>query len=127
MEDKGTNLLETQGEKLLLDFTTLMEKMNVPSDYIELLNVLTGSVIIIILVWLSDFITKKILLRSLTSITKKTKSDWDDILLEKKVFNRLAHLHYIAVCHSGNTQPQSRFPIVSHQPPRRICISFSYP
>lgn len=39
-----------------------------------------------------DFVAKKILVSTLHFFITKTKSKWDDVLLEKKVFNRLAHL-----------------------------------
>ncbi len=41
---------------------------------------------------LADFIVKRIIIRIITQITKKTKNDWDDILVKEGVFNRLAHL-----------------------------------
>ncbi len=45
-----------------------------------------------ILAIIADYLTKKILLNTLSRIIKKSKTKWDDILLEKRVFNRLAHL-----------------------------------
>jgi miniconductance mechanosensitive channel len=47
---------------------------------------------IIFLGWLVDFISKKIILRVLRIITRRTKTFWDDVLLERKVFNKLSHL-----------------------------------
>lgn len=38
------------------------------------------------------YIAKFIIIRVISRIAKKTKSRWDDILLEKKVFNRMAFL-----------------------------------
>ncbi len=56
---------------------------------------LENSTIIIItigLALLADFIVKKIIIASIARIVKKTKNDWDDIFVERRVFNRLAHL-----------------------------------
>lgn len=39
----------------------------------------------------ADFLAKKIMLTVLTKFIRKTRTHWDDILLEKKVFNRLSH------------------------------------
>jgi len=41
---------------------------------------------------LADFLLKKIIIASIHNIAKRSKNDWDDIFVERKVFNRLAHL-----------------------------------
>ncbi|AEG59118.1 mechanosensitive ion channel family protein [Desulforamulus ruminis] len=41
---------------------------------------------------LSRLIAKEILLKIVTSYAKKSRPSWDDILLEKRVFQRLSHL-----------------------------------
>ncbi|MFC2138544.1 mechanosensitive ion channel family protein [Bacteroidota bacterium] len=47
---------------------------------------------IILLAWLAGFVTKKILISFITRLIKKTKTDWDDLLLKRKVFTRFSHL-----------------------------------
>ncbi len=47
---------------------------------------------IIIVAWLAHFITTNVLLRIVQRIAKRTKTDWDDILVKNKVFKGLAHL-----------------------------------
>jgi miniconductance mechanosensitive channel len=42
--------------------------------------------------WLSNLTAKSIILKIVTRIVKKSKSQWDDIFLENKVFTRLSHL-----------------------------------
>ncbi len=49
-------------------------------------------VIIIIVAWFSHFLTRHIILRIVSHIAKRTKTNWDDILVKNKVFNGLAHL-----------------------------------
>ena len=46
----------------------------------------------IILALLADFIVKKIIVSSIARLVKRSKNDWDDVFVEQKVFNRLAHL-----------------------------------
>ncbi|MFO7668510.1 MAG: mechanosensitive ion channel [Bacteroidales bacterium] len=41
---------------------------------------------------LADFIVKRIIISSITRLSKKTKNDWDDVFVKRRVFNRLAHL-----------------------------------
>jgi miniconductance mechanosensitive channel len=47
---------------------------------------------IILLAWFAHFLTRKIILRIVSRITKRTKTDWDDILVKNKVFRGLAHV-----------------------------------
>ena len=48
--------------------------------------------IIIFVAWLAHFLTRQIILRIVSRIAKRTKTDWDDILVRNKVFSGLAHL-----------------------------------
>ncbi|NQU51488.1 MAG: mechanosensitive ion channel [Bacteroidetes bacterium] len=48
--------------------------------------------IIIFVAWLAHFLTRQIFLRIVSRIAKRTKTDWDDILVKNKVFSGLAHL-----------------------------------
>lgn len=48
--------------------------------------------IIIFLAWLGHFITRKIFIRIVSRIAKRTKTTWDDILVRRKVFSGIAHL-----------------------------------
>ncbi|NQU67429.1 MAG: mechanosensitive ion channel [Candidatus Marinimicrobia bacterium] len=49
-------------------------------------------IIVLFVCLISYYLTRKILIRAITSLLKKTKTDLDDILLEEQVFNRLAFL-----------------------------------
>jgi len=55
---------------------------------------------IILISLLADIITKKLLLKVLKVYVAKSKNKWDDILLEKKVFGRLAHIAPMLVIHA---------------------------
>lgn len=48
--------------------------------------------IIIFVAWLAHFLIRQIFLRIVSRIAKRTKTDWDDILVKNKVFSGLAHL-----------------------------------
>jgi miniconductance mechanosensitive channel len=41
---------------------------------------------------LADFLVKRIIIATIHRIARKSKNNWDDIFVERKVFNRLAHL-----------------------------------
>ncbi len=78
--------------KYLLNFKSVLEKTGLNDEIVSILNILFGIIIILVVAWITDFVTRKIILQVLRRFAKKTKSTWDDILLEKKVFNRLAHI-----------------------------------
>ena len=48
--------------------------------------------LLIIISFIADFITRRIILGFVSSYVKRSKSEYDDIFLEKKVFTGLAHL-----------------------------------
>jgi miniconductance mechanosensitive channel len=48
--------------------------------------------IIVFAAWLAHFLTTQIILRIVSRIAKRTKTDWDDILVRNKVFSGLAHI-----------------------------------
>jgi miniconductance mechanosensitive channel len=58
------------------------------------LLVVRGLVIalIVLLAFLANLIAKRFILRAIDIISKRTTTEWDDILLKAKVFERLSHL-----------------------------------
>jgi miniconductance mechanosensitive channel len=46
---------------------------------------------IALLAWISNIVTKTIILQVVTQIVKKSKNQWDDVFLEQKVFTRLSN------------------------------------
>lgn len=59
------------------------------SGYIAPLGVALG---VIVLAFLSNFVAKRFLVRSLSYFVRKSRTQWDDYLLRHKVFIRLSHL-----------------------------------
>lgn len=49
-------------------------------------------VLIIVLSLIAYLIAKQFILKGLTAIIRRTETQWDDMMLKQKVFNRLAHL-----------------------------------
>ncbi len=78
------NLINWYAQKL--EATALSDKMVVFIENATIIIVTIG------LALLADFIVKRIIIDAITKITRRTKNDWDDILVKRKVFNRLAHL-----------------------------------
>lgn len=61
-------------------------------------NIITV-IIIIVISLVIDAIIRKVLLKYLQSYVNKTKAKWDNILLDKKVFQQLAHIVPIGIVH----------------------------
>lgn len=61
-----------------------------------------ATVITIVLVCLiADLITKKLTLRLISFYIARSKAKWDDVLLKKKVFDRLAHIIPALIIHES--------------------------
>ncbi|MBU2512691.1 mechanosensitive ion channel family protein [bacterium] len=61
-------------------------------EYTELLSKGLGFLLVVVLAFIADRITKQFLLRGVARLVAKTKSDWDDALQKRKFFNQLAHV-----------------------------------
>ncbi|PXY01762.1 mechanosensitive ion channel protein MscS [Marinifilum breve] len=66
-----------------------------------LLQSVIAAVVVILIAWLSDYIAKKILIAFITRVVRKTKTHWDDILLERKVFNKISHFAPAIIIYSS--------------------------
>jgi miniconductance mechanosensitive channel len=72
------------------------------ADWIKLAIVFA---LIASLAWIANFIAKRIILTILSQIAKKSQTTWDDILIERKVFHKLAHLAPALVVYYSITLP----------------------
>ena len=52
----------------------------------------TGAVAVLLLAFIADLVAKRVLLRAVVSLTERTESTWDDVVAERRVFHRLAHI-----------------------------------
>ena len=66
-------------------------------------------VLIIILSLVAYLFTKHFILKGLTAIISRTATQWDDMMLRKKVFNRLAHLAPAIVIYTFISIPLADF------------------
>lgn len=65
---------------------------NLSEDWIDYLTMALDIVIVVLLSFIVDFIARKFILRIVGRYVKRSKNQYDDILLEKRVFRSLAHL-----------------------------------
>jgi miniconductance mechanosensitive channel len=56
---------------------------------------------VLFIAWISDIIAKRILMAFITRVVRKTKTQWDDILLERKVFSKISHFAPALIIYSS--------------------------
>ncbi len=56
------------------------------------LSILLLAVAVLLIAFITNFIAKKILLSSAKIFVRKSQTKWDDVLVERKVFDRLSHI-----------------------------------
>jgi miniconductance mechanosensitive channel len=69
-----------------------LKEMGLSAQHAGPIGWIVGILFIIFLAFLANFVVKRIFLRALQIIVKGSKSDWDDTLLKRKAFHRLANL-----------------------------------
>ncbi|MFW5645493.1 MAG: mechanosensitive ion channel family protein [Bacteroidota bacterium] len=79
-------------EKWIEQLNGLLTSAGLGQDNADLIESVIILLIIFILAYLADRLSRRIIVNALKTYAKRTKSTWDDILFEKKVFNRLAHI-----------------------------------
>jgi miniconductance mechanosensitive channel len=78
--------------KVLFDIQKLLQQWGLSASKAYTFNILFGIFFIIFLAFLSDIVTRRVIIIVLSRLAARTKTLWDDILMEKRVFHRLSHL-----------------------------------
>lgn len=78
--------------KVLFDIQKLLQQWGLSASQAYTFNILFGIFFIIFLAFLSDVLTRRVIIIVLSRLAARTKTLWDDILIEKRVFHRLSHL-----------------------------------
>tara|TARA_B100001123_G_scaffold119484_1_gene139048 strand:+ start:2749 stop:3999 length:1251 start_codon:yes stop_codon:yes gene_type:complete len=66
--------------------------LGVPNEQIDLIVIVVGIVAIAVVAFLLHFIGKQIILRTVVAMIRRSKTDWDDVLIEYKVLHRVTHI-----------------------------------
>lgn len=75
-----------------LNYVEWLNNFGLVSQLTEFLRGVTILAIILVLAWVSNFLTKRIIVSSIKRYAKKSKNEYDDIFVEKGVFTRLSHI-----------------------------------
>lgn len=90
--EKQAQLATHHGAELVHKFQDLLLSWGVPESIIIFTRVATSIVIILLVAYIAKKVTDVIVLKVIHQITKRTKSQWDDFLVERHVFKRLSNL-----------------------------------
>ncbi len=74
-----------------------IQNMGIAQEMALTSSKIIGLLLLMLLAWITDRVTKRYILHRVSLIVAKTKSDWDDTLLKYNFFGELAHLSPIAV------------------------------
>lgn len=86
-------------ERLIEWYQAVLTGTGLSESFVIFIENVTVIIITIGLAILADFVVKKILISLITRLVRRSKNEWDDILIERRVFNRLAHLAPALVVH----------------------------
>jgi miniconductance mechanosensitive channel len=62
---------------------------------------LVGVGALLVAAWLADVVVKRVFLRLIRRVAAHTRSTWDDHVIERKVFDRIAHIAPAVVTYAG--------------------------
>lgn len=79
-------------DEIVSGFQEWLIKLGLSAESAQVVKVVLMVIVVILIAYLVDLLTKRILLVSVKKLIRKTKSNWDDILLQYKVIHRVAHL-----------------------------------
>lgn len=70
----------------------LQEGLNINPQISNIIVVILVFALVVILAYLADYITKNVLVASIKRLVRKSKTQWDDALLNRRVIHRISHL-----------------------------------
>lgn len=86
-------------EKYTNFYIDWLSTVGLSTDWANFIRATTIIVIILIFCYIADIVTKRLIINFIAQIVKHSKTKWDDIILDKKVFNRLAHFAPAIIIH----------------------------
>lgn len=79
-------------ENLLTKYLELLEKTGLSERFAQMVENFTVLLLIILFAFLADRLTRIVLIKVIGAVVKRSKNKYDDILLKRKVFSRIAHI-----------------------------------
>ncbi len=86
-------------EKIISQYLELLINLGLSAEWANFIRATSIIIVILLICYISDIITKRITIHYISLFAKKSKTKWDDIILEKKVFNQLVHFIPALIIH----------------------------
>ena len=84
-------------KKIRIELIDYLSSLGLDAALSEAIVILILLIAVIVIGFVVDWIVKKILLSSFERLVRKSKTDWDDLLIENKVISAIAHLAPVLV------------------------------
>jgi miniconductance mechanosensitive channel len=97
-------------EQLSKTIDLIFYKWEMPEVLILPLKGFVFIIVLVIISFVANFIAKRIILSIVKKIVSRSKNQWDDVLLEKKVFHRLSHFAPVMVIYWAGPAIMEEFP-----------------
>ncbi|MCF8370748.1 MAG: mechanosensitive ion channel family protein [Bacteroidales bacterium] len=94
----------------LFSLTDWLESIGLEGNQIIWVRLFILLITLVLVAWITDWISKKVFLSIIQKIVRKSRTIWDDILLDKNVFSRLAHFTPAIVVYLLSSVVFSDFP-----------------
>lgn len=78
--------------EILNSLTRLLVSMGMDAEWADSLDHFIAFAILVLVALLADYVCRRVLLRAVAKLVKKTKATWDDIVFDHRVMVRLSHV-----------------------------------
>ncbi|WP_423127571.1 mechanosensitive ion channel family protein [Gaoshiqia sp. Z1-71] len=83
-------------------FIDLFQQLNFTDDWTIILAIAVSLVVLFLVSALVQMLTRVVIIRMIYHFIKRTKTEWDDFLIKRKVFSILAHLPSAFIIYSSS-------------------------
>ncbi len=67
-------------------------ELGITEKLADALSWTAAAIVVILLAWIANFLAKQLLVRGISFLVRRSRTEWDDQLLHHKFFRRLSHL-----------------------------------
>lgn len=92
--------------------SVILSESGLKGESLIAVNSLIIIIIIIAIAIVANWITKKILLVAISKFVRKSKTNWDDVLLKNKFFNKVAHIVPALIIYSSINIALESYPLL---------------
>ena len=90
--DNTNGIIQELGNSYSLIIDSLLQNAGLTGSLLHFTKMLVITISLVLIALIADYIAKRFIIVLIERIIKRTKNTWDDVLLEKGVFNKVAHI-----------------------------------